>query len=548
MSTLTDDLKRLGLRLACAEIEARKGHDVEYVFIGQNGLSNALLDGMDPIFEFLFSHDIDVVLVKDDVWIEVRKISSKEFCFEIQQGWPGSGSVTRKVMWNPSHRVSVRRLLDQRMLDYRSLSTGFCNHFDVGAPYVAGAMAGGIASVRLVQSLSRVGILSFFGSGGLPLQTVENALTELSVETGVWGCNLLHNPSEPNVEEQTVDMFLQYGVSRISASAYMRLSKALIRYRLLGLSERDGKMYSAHQIFAKVSHPAVVQQFLSPAPAKIVEGFLKDGVISETQARLAQRIPIADAITVEGDSGGHTDSRPLSVLLPSVLQLRDQAMKEYGYEESIWVGAAGGIATPMAIRGALAMGAEYVLLGSVHQATVEAGTSDLVKEMLSKMDVTDCALGIAPDMFELGAHVQVLKRGTMYAQRSQKLYSLYQRYDSLDSLPDVERKRLEKQFFQCSLETVWQETERYWQCEPSQLERADRDSKHKMALVFRWYLGNSSRWAREGVAARKKDFQIWCGPSLGGFNQWVTGTPLEDWSNRTVVSVVRTLLDAVEKT
>ena len=36
------------------------------------------------------------------------------------------------------------------------------------------------------------------------------------------------------------------------------------------------------------------------------------------------------------------------------------------------------------------------------QATVEAGTSDLVKEMLSKMDVTDCALGIAPDMFEIG--------------------------------------------------------------------------------------------------------------------------------------------------
>ena len=330
MSTLTDDLKQLGLRLACAEIEARKGHDVECVFIGQKGLSNALIGGMEPIFQFLLSHDIDVVLVKDDVWLEVRKLSSKKFQFEIQQGWPGSGSVTRTVTWRPSHRVSMRRVLGQRILDYRSLAPGFCKRFGVGAPYVAGAMAGGIASVKLVRSLSRVGILSFFGSGGLPLQTVANALADLSVETGVWGCNLLHNPSEPKVEEQTVDLFLQYGVSRISASAYMRLSNALVRYRLLGLSERDGKVYSAHQIFAKVSHPSVVQQFLSPAPAKIVDGFLKEGVISETQARLARRIPMADAITVEGDSGGHTDSRPLSVLLPSVLQLRDQAMKEYG--------------------------------------------------------------------------------------------------------------------------------------------------------------------------------------------------------------------------
>ena len=158
----------------------------------------------------------------------------------------------------------------------------------------------------------------------------------------------------------------------------------------------------------------------------MVQELLRDGVITAEQAQFAQHVSMADAITVEGDSGGHTDSRPLSVILPSVLLLRQQAMDEYGYTSSIWVGAAGGIATPMAIQGALAMGAEYVLLGSVHQATVEAGTSDLVKEMLSKMDVTDCALGIAPDMFEIGAHVQVLKKGTMYAQRSQKLYTLYQ--------------------------------------------------------------------------------------------------------------------------
>ena len=67
-----------------------------------------------------------------------------------------------------------------------------------------------------------------------------------------------------------------------------------------------------------------------------------------------------------------------------------------------------------------------------------------------------------------------------------------------------------------------------------------------MALIFRWYLGNSSRWAREGTAERKKDFQIWCGPSLGGFNQWVAGTPLQNWTERNVVTVVRTLLEGVQ--
>lgn len=133
----------------------------------------------------------------------------------------------------------------------------------------------------------------------------------------------------------------------------------------------------------------------------------------------------------------------------------------------------------------------------------------------------------------------------MYAQRSKKLYALYQSFDSVGSLPKHEKDRLEKQVFQASIDTIWQETERYWQRDPSQLQRAERDPKHKMALIFRWYLGNSSRWAREGIAERKKDFQIWCGPSLGGFNQWVAGTPLENWTERKVVTVVQTLLEAV---
>ena len=256
-------------------------------------------------------------------------------------------------------------------------------------------------------------------------------------------------------------------------------TRYLVRYQLLGLSSA-GKN-SAQE---PCSHPSVVKQFLAPPPQKLVQEFLRDGLITAEQATCARCMPMADAITVEGDSGGHTDSRPLSVILPSVLQLRDHAMDEYGYSSSICVGAAGGIATPMAIRGALAMGAEYVLLGSVHQATVEAGTSDLVKEMLSKMDVTDCALGIAPDMFEIGAHVQVLRRGRCMLNVS--LYALYQRYDSIDHLPKNERERLKKQVFQ-ALSKQSGKRQRDIGVGPISTSTSRTDPKHKMALIFRWY-------------------------------------------------------------
>jgi hypothetical protein len=58
-----------------------------------------------------------------------------------------------------------------------------------------------------------------------------------------------------------------------------------------------------------------------------------------------------------------------------------------------------------------------------------------------------------------------------------------------------------------------------------------------MALIFRWYLGLSSRWATSGQPQRTMDYQIWCGPAMGSFNDWVRGTYLEFSENRKVVDV-----------
>ena len=53
----------------------------------------------------------------------------------------------------------------------------------------------------------------------------------------------------------------------------------------------------------------------------------------------------------------------------------------------------------------------------------------------------------------------------------------------------------------------------------------------------------TSRWARMGEASRKRDYQIWCGPSMGLFNDWVRDTWLEPLEQRTVVAISWALLD-----
>jgi trans-AT polyketide synthase/acyltransferase/oxidoreductase domain-containing protein len=412
--------------------------------------------------------------------------------------------------------------------------------------YCSGAMANGIGSVAIVKAMGAAGMLGFFGAAGLSLAEVEEAIDQLA-ETGEvypYGFNLIHSPNESDLEEAVVDLYLRKGVRLIEASAYLALTSAVVRYRVAGIhADAEGGVVTPNKIIAKISRVEVAEQFLSPPPEKMLRALVARGVITEAQAALAARVPMAEDITAEADSGGHTDRRPAIALLPTIMALRDRMQEQFGYAARPRVGLAGGISTPASAAGAFAMGAAYVVVGSVNQACVESGSSDTVREMLAEARQADIAMAPAADMFEMGVEVQVLKRGTMFAMRGAKLYELYRSYDSLEAIPEAERVKLEKTIFHAPLATVWAETAAFFQeRDPAQVLRAASDPKHKMALLFRWYLGQSSRWANRGVADRKVDYQVWCGPAMGAFNEWARGTYLESPVARHVADVALNIL------
>lgn len=412
--------------------------------------------------------------------------------------------------------------------------------------YVAGAMAGGISSTHLVIAMAKSGCLGFFGAGGMDIEEIKNAISEIQENiTGEnYGFNLLHNPFEPHIEEKTVELYLKKGVHRISAAAYVMLTPYLVYYRVKGLRrDENGNVIPQNHIFAKISRSEVAQRFMSPAPKDILKELLIQGKITEEEAQLSQEIPMAEDITAESDSGGHTDKRPFVTLLPAILSLRDTMMEKYNYTRNIRVGAAGGISTPHSIAGAFCFGADYVLTGSINQACIEAGTSEAVKEMLSTAKTHDVKMAPSADMFERGSQVQVLKFGTMFAMRAEKLYELYQKYQSIDELSEKDRTFLETKLLKKTAEQIWDETVSFFETrDPKQIEKANKNPKHKMALIFRWYLGKSSRWARIGDTTRKMDYQIWMGPSMGSFNEWTKGTFLEKPENRKAGVVAHNLL------
>lgn len=412
--------------------------------------------------------------------------------------------------------------------------------------YVVGAMANGITSVKMVEEAGRAGMIAFFGAAGLILNEIEAAVDTLQQHMGSYpfGLNLIHSPFNPELEAATVDLYLRRGIKLISASAYLDLSLPLVYYRAKDI-HRDihGNIVCPHKIIAKVSRIEIARKFLAPPPQKHLNTLVGRNLITAEEATLAAAIPMADSITAEADSGGHTDNRPAIALLPTMLSLRNEYATTYSYKNHIWVGLAGGIATPESTAAAFAMGAAYVLTGSINQACIEAGTSGTVRQMLAEADQADVIMAPSADMFELGVKVQVLKRGTMFPLRASKLYDLYTKYKSFEEMPNQDRVTLERDFFRCSFSEEWELTKQFFaDRDPSQIQRAEKNPKHKMALVFRSYLGRSSTWAIRGDQSRTIDYQIWCGPAMGAFNQWVTGTFLEKPENRKTVVVAMNLL------
>lgn len=412
--------------------------------------------------------------------------------------------------------------------------------------YVTGAMANGIGSADIVEAMSRAGMLGFFGSAGLAPDIVEQNVVRLKQNLGdaPWGVNFIHSPADPTVEKAIVELYIKHGVRLVEASAFLDLTANIARYRVHGIHRgASGNVVAPNRVIAKVSRVEVATKFMSPPPEKILHELVAAGHITAEQADLAAHIPMAADIIAEADSGGHTDNRPAMALLPTMLALRDAMQAQHNYAAPLRVGAAGGISTPASAVAALAMGAAFIVTGSVNQACVESGSSDAVRKMLAEAQQADVIMAPAADMFEMGVKVQVLKRGTMFAMRAARLYEIYRSCDSLDAIPAADRAALEKQYFRAPLDQVWQETENFFrQRDPAQVDKANRDPKHKLALVLRSYLGQSSRWANSGEPTRQIDYQVWCGPAMGAFNQWVAGSFLARPENRRVRTVAMNIM------
>lgn len=452
----------------------------------------------------------------------------------------------------PPKLESVGRPLSESLGQVLGSQT-FRNRYSLRYAYVAGGMSQCISSASLVIRMGRAGMIGYLGTGGLSLAEVEKAIQTVQAELKPeqpYGANFLANHDVPAVERALMGLFLKYKVTFIEAAGFVQMTPALVLFRISGLYRDElGNVQCRHHILAKVSRLEIAEMFMSPSPEHVLNGLLKEGVITPEQAIMAREIPMSHELCVEADCGGHTDGGIPTILLPAMLELRRRLVSHFRYREPICMGLAGGIGMPASAAAAFAMGADFIVTGSINQCTVESGASDKVKTMLQDTGIHDMALAPAGDRFESGSRIQVLKKGVLFPMRASKLYSLYTQYGSLEEVPQVERDKLERNLFKRSFDQIWQERVALLKSQGQEREvaLAQANPKVRMGQVFRWYFGYSSQLALSGSKEDVVNYQVHTGPALGAFNQWVKGTPLEPWAQRHVDEIGMKLMDAAAK-
>lgn len=432
-------------------------------------------------------------------------------------------------------------------------SAEFRQDHGVRYAYLAGSMFRGVSSVELVARLGRAGLRGYFGAGGLDLATVEKALTELARTPGLdgrYGVNLLYDLTRPGAEDALTDLLLRHDVRHVEAAAFTSVTPAIVRFRFTGAHRTaDGAAVAVRTLVAKCSRPEVAAHFMAPPAEELLRRLVSEGALTPQEADAARGLPVAQDICVEGDSAGHTDGGVSLALVPTTAALAERLTARHGYARRLRVGACGGLGTPEAVAAAFVLGADFVVTGSVNQCSPQAGTSDAVKDLLAALDVQDTAYAPAGDLFELGSRVQVVRKGTLFAARANKLYQLYRGHGGLDDLDEATRTWLERDCLRAPLDQVWKQTCAHYRDtgRVHEIERAERDPRHRMALLFKSYFARTNRAAQDGDPTERANYQVHCGPAAGAFNRCVRGTALEPWPERHVERIADLLMSGAAR-
>ncbi|KJK59192.1 hypothetical protein UK12_05775 [Saccharothrix sp. ST-888] len=397
-------------------------------------------------------------------------------------------------------------------------AASFRARYGLRRAYLVGSAGTGVGSAGLVEALGRAGLMGFHdirpgtaGSGAPVGGTVPGGAVAGGALLG--GVPL----GRSGAEAATVDALLGQGVDRVESDHPLGPSRELVRFRCSGAHlDASGRPTAVRHVLARVHGPDHAAAFLSPPADAVLDALVRDGDLTDEEAAAGRRLPVACDVWTDAGSGWRTHTADTGQLLCSVRRVAEQAAVAHGYREPLHVGVGSGVGGPESAAAAFALGADFVVTTGINLCAEESPVPAAVRELLAAVGPADTGWAPAADHFELGARVRVVRRGTLFPARANRLLRLYRTHRAYGDIDSRTRRHIESAVLGRPFEEL---------CEGlcAELRAAGRPvpdgPRRRMALAFRWYLEESARWAIRAEPGRSADYQLRCGPELAEFNR-----------------------------
>lgn len=408
----------------------------------------------------------------------------------------------------------------------------FMERYKTKYPYVAGPMHKGISGYDFIKRLADRDIIGFVGTGGLALHEVEALVVQLQKDSiRNYGVSVNFDLADPNYEKELIELLIRENINLLHVSGYFNVTESLVLYKLKGIKKLDnGRIICPNRILLKTSRPEIAQAFMEPASDDMLKKLKEEGKITEEQALLAKKIPVADDVCVMSAAAHKTGMIPLKSLLPQIIHQRNAAYQKYGYEEEIFVGAAGAIGDSASALDAFLLGADFIMTGSINVCTAEAHVSKWVKEKLQKVEIQDTEIIPCSNVYEIGIKMQVLKKGMFFASRALKLYEIYNRITKIEDIESNLLVQIQEKYLGKALEEIYNQMKD--NLSSMQRRRAESDSKYKFGLIIQWYYDLSAECAIQCEDGNNMNCMIPLSSAMGRLNEELKNTVREKWEDR----------------
>ena len=151
---------------------------------------------------------------------------------------------TKEIAPHPINNLVHKE--QQQSLATKLGSADFRKAYNIPYSYVAGTLDQSPASRRLVIRMAKAGMLAYLGTAQMNIEEIAQHLTAIQKEIGfnqTYGMGLTHQSTDSDLEMQIIQLYLQKGSRNIEATAFTRLTKALVYFHVAGL--RDCLLYTS---------------------------------------------------------------------------------------------------------------------------------------------------------------------------------------------------------------------------------------------------------------------------------------------------------------